>query len=95
MDREVATVALEKLLATYTTNYSLYNADPLAWELLHGSWEEFEHLEKSRVLFEMGRIMELLHLITKHNTGGDVEYYSTARSALQILRQFLEKHVQT
>jgi hypothetical protein len=43
----------------------------------------------------MGQIMELLHLATRNEgalrTGGDLEYYSTVREALESVRIFLEK----
>lgn len=87
---------LDQLLAKYSQNYSLFNKSPEVWEAQYGPWPEYEHLEKSRVLFEMGRIMELLHLTTRNegalSTGGDLEYYSTVREALEQVRIFLEKN---
>lgn len=87
---------LEKILEEYKENYSLYNRDPQAWEAKNGSWTEYENMEKSWVLHEMGRVMELLHQKTKNETSldteGDLEYYSTVRRALQTIAEFLEKH---
>lgn len=91
--------ALEKLLAQYSDTYGAFNQDPQAWEAANGPWPEYEHLEKSRVLQEMGDIMTLLHLKTKHesslDTQGDLEYYSAVRQALGVIRAFLEKHTQS
>ncbi|MGA7954095.1 MAG: hypothetical protein WCA07_11315 [Gloeobacterales cyanobacterium] len=88
---------LEQILAKYSQSYSLFNQNPEIWEAQYGAWPEYEHLEKSRVLFEMGRIMELLYLTTRNegalNTGGDLEYYSTVREALEEVRIFLEKNI--
>jgi hypothetical protein len=87
---------LEQILDKYSQNYGLFNQNPEVWEAQYGPWPEYEHLEKSRVLFEMGRIMELLHLATRNegalNTKGDLEYYSTVREALEGVRIFLEKN---
>jgi hypothetical protein len=89
-------VTLDQMLAKYSQSYSLFNQNPEVWEAQYGPWPEYEHLEKSRVLFEMGRIMELLHLTTRNegalSTGGDLEYYSTVREALEQVRIFLEKN---
>jgi len=85
---------LESTLAAFCDRYSAYNRDPVAWETEHGAWVEFEHLEKSKVLYEVGRILELLHQKTAHeqslDTAGDLEYYSTVRVALEKIRVFLE-----
>jgi len=89
-------VTLNQILAKYSQNYSLFNQNPGIWEAQYGPWPEYEHLEKSRVLLEIGRIMELLHLATRNegalSTGGDLEYYSTVREALESVRIFLEKN---
>lgn len=91
--------ALEQLLAEYSEKYGAFNQDPQAWEAVHGPWPEYEHLEKSLVLQEMGEIMKLLHLKTKDestlDTQGDLEYYSTVRQALIVIREFLQKHTQS
>jgi hypothetical protein len=87
---------LEQTLEKYSQNYSLFNQNPEVWEAQYGPWPEYEHLEKSRVLFEMGRIMQLLHGVTRNegglDTAGDLEYYSTVREAMEVVRVFLEKH---
>ncbi len=91
--------ALEKLLAEYSEKYGAFNQDPKTWEASNGPWPEYEHLEKSLVLQEMGEIMKLLHLKTRDegslDTQGDLEYYSTVRQALSIIHEFLQKHTQS
>lgn len=86
---------LKQTLEKYSEFYSGYNEDPAAWEAKHGSWIEYEHLEKAKMLQEMGKIMSLLHEKTANETrlatNGDLEYYSTVRETLAELRQFLEQ----
>ena len=90
------TSALQQLLGKYSEFYSGYNQDPEAWETENGSWVEYEHLEKAKLLNEMGQIMSLLHQKTANetslSTNGDLEYYSTVREVLEEIRQFLENH---
>jgi hypothetical protein len=85
---------LESYLRQYSQQYQEYNANPQAWEAKFGSWTEFEHREKAKLLQEMGQILQLLAKITHHeqklDTLGDLEYYSTAIQYLNHLRQFLE-----
>ncbi len=88
------TSSLQQLLDKYSKFYSAYNENPEAWEAENGSWVEYEHLEKAKMLQEMGQVMSLLHdktaNETKLATNGDLEYYSTVREVLANLRQFLE-----
>ena len=74
--------------------YSQYNQNPQEWEQKNGSWAEYENLEKSVVLHELGQILELLYQITKNETSldteGDLEYYSTVKCGLQEIREFLQ-----
>ena len=85
---------LKQLLEKYNQFYSGYNQNPDAWEAENGAWLEYEHLEKAKMLEEMGQLMSLLHQKTANETSlatnGDLEYYSTVREVLQALRQFLE-----
>jgi hypothetical protein len=85
---------LKQLLDKYSQFYSGYNDNPQAWEAENGSWVEYEHLEKAKMLQEMGQIMSLLHQKTANETSlatnGDLEYYSTVREVLAEVRQFLE-----
>mgnify|MGYP006294208131 CR=1 FL=1 len=85
----------QQRLDHYSKFYSGYNEDPVAWEAKNGSWVEYEHLEKAKMLQEMGQVMSLLHdktaNETKLATNGDLEYYSTVREVLAELRQFLEQ----
>lgn len=85
---------LKQLLDKYSQFYSGYNNNPQAWETENGSWVEYEHLEKAKMLQEMGQIMSLLHQKTANETtlatNGDLEYYSTVREVLAEVRQFLE-----
>lgn len=88
--------SLAKRLEVYGREYGAYTDDPAAWEAQHGSWVEFEHLEKSKVLHEMGQIMELLHQKTANEGSlkvkGDLEYYSTVKEALAVVREFLTEN---
>lgn len=85
---------LKQLLDKYSQFYSGYNDNPQAWEAENGSWVEYEHLEKAKMLQEMGQILSLLHQKTANETtlatNGDLEYYSTVREVLAEVRQFLE-----
>lgn len=87
---------LVQRLQAYGENYGAYSDNPSEWEAQNGSWVEFEHLEKSKVLHEMGQIMELLHQKTANEESlqqkGDLEYYSTVREALTVIREFLSKN---
>ncbi|MEN9206845.1 MAG: hypothetical protein Q6L50_09290 [Gloeomargarita sp. GMQP_bins_120] len=87
---------LEQRLAHYRQFYGAYNTQPQAWEAQHGSWTVFEHREKAQVLGEIGQILTLLQRQTLHegqlDTPGDLEYYSTVKEALQVIRHFLEQH---
>ncbi|AFZ44623.1 hypothetical protein PCC7418_2476 [Halothece sp. PCC 7418] len=86
---------LKQKLDQYSEFYRGYNEDPATWEAQHGSWVEYEHLEKAKMLQEMGKIMSLLHEKTANETSlatnGDLEYYSTVKEILAELRQFLEE----
>ncbi len=85
---------LENYLKQYSQQYQEFNSNPQAWEAKFGSWVEFEHREKAKLLQEIGQILQLLTKITnneqKLDTLGDLEYYSTAIRYLSHLRQFLE-----
>ncbi|MFN3926388.1 MAG: hypothetical protein ACK4QL_03485 [Pseudanabaenaceae cyanobacterium] len=85
---------LRGYLQEYSRKYQEYNTDPQAWTQKFGDWVQFEHLEKAKLLQEIGRILELLSLITRNeqrlDTLGDLEYYSTATQYLTSLRMFLE-----
>ncbi len=86
---------LESKLEEYKQFYGKYNKNPYGWEEENGSWTEYENLEKSMILHEVGQILELLHQKTKNeaslDTEGDLEYYSTVKYGLQEIRSFLEK----
>lgn len=88
------TSSLKELLEKYSKFYTAYNENPDAWEAENGSWVEYEHLEKAKMLQEMGQVMSLLHQKTANETSlptnGDLEYYSMVREVLSNLRQFLE-----
>ncbi len=85
---------LENYLKQYSQQYQEFNSNPQAWEAKFGSWVEFEHREKAKLLQEIGQILQFLTKITnneqKLDTLGDLEYYSTAIQYLSHLRQFLE-----
>ncbi|MCS7031504.1 MAG: hypothetical protein NZL92_08245 [Gloeomargarita sp. SKYG116] len=87
---------LEQRLDYYRQFYGAYNHNPQQWEAEHGAWTVFEHCEKAQVLGELGQILTLLQRQTLHegqlDTPGDVEYYSTVKEALRVIRQFLEQH---
>ncbi|MEN9216159.1 MAG: hypothetical protein Q6K90_02405 [Gloeomargarita sp. HHBFW_bins_162] len=87
---------LEQRLNHYRTAYGAYNQDPQAWEAQHGAWVVYEHREKALLLKEISAILDCLHRQTLYeghlDTAGDLEYYSTVKEALQIIRQFLEQH---
>lgn len=84
---------LKQRLDKYSQFYSGYNEDPAGWEAKNGAWLEYEHLEKAKLLEEMGQVMSLLHQKTANETNlatnGDLEYYSTVREVLAELREFL------
>jgi len=86
---------LKQRLDKYSNFYSGYNEDPTGWERKNGSWVEYEHLEKAKMLEEMGQVMSLLHQKTANETSlatnGDLEYYSTVREVLAELREFLSE----
>ncbi len=88
---------LSAKLEQYRSFYGEFNRDPAAWQAQHGPWPEYENLEKSRVIFEAGQILSLLHQITLKegslDTEGDLEYYSTVREGLAAIRAFLEHKV--
>ncbi|MFW6315533.1 MAG: hypothetical protein ACOC1Z_00345 [Cyanobacteriota bacterium] len=88
------TSTLKQLLEKYSQFYSGYNENPDKWEAENGSWLEYEHREKAKLLDEMGQVMSLLHQKTANetslSTNGDLEYYSTVRETLATVRQFLE-----
>jgi hypothetical protein len=88
---------LAAILADYAHRFGAYNQDPIAWQTEHGSWENFEHQQKARLLAEVGAILTLLQQITAHEaalpTGGDLEYYATVSDALSEIRTFLSQQV--